>query len=117
MSKSTKGLALRLTLGGAPSTPHTITGLPGLYRAGELTPVGGAGEPSEEQAREADSKRGTPVELVEVTAAELDKARERHQDDVAHARDGLIAARKAGPSGAEVEQVNDERTATSGARS
>lgn len=110
-----KHLGLRLTLGGAPDTPHTIPGLPGQYRPSRATPVGGQGEPTEEQAREADKKRGTAVELVELTEKELEKARELHNLDVEAARSGvLLAAQDGAESVAEQDNIDDQRAAVGG---
>jgi hypothetical protein len=44
MASTSRTKGLRLTLGGAPNTPHRITGFPGLYRANSPTPVGGDGD-------------------------------------------------------------------------
>lgn len=111
MAKSTKQYGLRLTLGGAPDTPHQFPGFPGLYRPSRPTPVGGPGEATLEQAQEVDKKRGFPLELVEMTAKEVDEAREGHLVDLDDARHGIVAHRKAEPTGAEIEQIKDEMAA------
>lgn len=57
---------LRLTLGGAPCTPHYVTGLPGVYWPDRVTPIGGVGEASMEEAQRAAADPGCEVELVEL---------------------------------------------------
>lgn len=59
--------ALRLTLGGAPSSWHVVAGLPGAYHPARLTGAGGRGEATLNQARAAGADPGCPVALVAVT--------------------------------------------------
>jgi hypothetical protein len=69
-----KHYALRLTLGGAPSTMHVIPGL-GYVRTDPPAPVGGPGEPTLEQAIAAATDPGNPVELVELSERQVEQAR------------------------------------------
>ncbi len=61
-----KAYGLRLVLPGAPNEPHQVHGLTGIYTKDKVTPVGGPGEPTLEQAREAAKGPDAPVELVEI---------------------------------------------------
>ena len=80
-----KRYGLRLTLGGAPNTPHLVPGLPGYFRPDVPTPVGGDGELTLEAAREV-SKSNSPVELVELKPKEADEAKELYDLTVKEAR-------------------------------
>lgn len=84
-----KAQGLRLTLGGAPNTPHTIVGIPGVYRPGDPVPVGGPGELSEDGAKGLHENAAVPLELVSVPAKDLDRLREQAEEDRANARGGL----------------------------
>lgn len=66
---------LRLVLGGAPHNAHSVNGLPGWYWPDKATPVGGPGEPTNEQARAADRNPGCPVALVKMSKAEVEQRR------------------------------------------
>jgi hypothetical protein len=107
--------ALRLTLPGAPMTPHHMPGLAGLYRPDVPTPVGGAGELPLEAAVRASMNPSLHVELVDCKNPE--RAREQNAADRTAARDGIAAAvrdqaerLKADPDAAptETDRINDE---------
>lgn len=110
MASKIKGL--RLTVGGAPNTPHIVPGLPGLYYPHKATPVGGPGEATEEQAKEATKGRGSAVELVDMTAKEVDEARESLAEVREAARKGILERRR-DAEGAEAELVRDQAAALS----
>lgn len=104
--------ALILDLPGAPNTPHTIPGVPGLYRPDRATPVGAPGEVTEDQAKDLAADEGTHLKLVRVSADEVDDLREQAQNDLRAAREGQREAILAGPDGAEAGQITNERAAT-----
>ena len=68
-------LALLLDHPGAPSTPHTLPGLPGTYHAETPAPVGGPGELTVEHAKALDADPGCPLKLVTITAAQQTRLR------------------------------------------
>ena len=76
-----KPQGLVLTLGGAPPTPHTVEGLPGLYSPDRPTPVGGIGEPTLTQAKAADKAPGVPVRLVAISPKDLQRLRVQSDAD------------------------------------
>lgn len=104
-----KRYGLRLTLGGAPNTPHVVPGLPGYYRPDIPTPVGGDGELSLEAAREAD-KGSEEVELVAMTAKEASDAEAVAADTMKQARRNRAELRNA-----EAVRAVAERDAQKGA--
>lgn len=65
---------LRLTLGGASETYHTVQGVLGYFHPRIPTPVGGPGELSLEVARKLDKAAGAPLALVEMSEAEAETA-------------------------------------------
>lgn len=110
-----KNPALRLTLPGAPRTPHHMPGLAGLYRPDVPTPVGGDGELPLDAAVRASMNPALHVELVD--CKNPDRAREQNRADVQAAREGIAAARRdqaervkndpdAQPT--ETDRINDE---------
>jgi hypothetical protein len=68
-TKKVKGL--RLTLGGAPDSPFQIPGLPGYYMPSRVTPIGGPGEATEEQAEQF---AALPEAITDLKGAALDEA-------------------------------------------
>jgi hypothetical protein len=106
-----KRQGLRLTLPGAPNTPHVVPGVPGYYYTNTPTPVGRTGELPLEAAKELDRDKGTHLELVEIPTAEVQAAEELAAEAVAEGRKGLIAAQGAGLAGAEVSRAKDEGAA------
>jgi hypothetical protein len=106
---NTKPMGLRLTLGGAPDTPHTVAGLPGLYRPGAPTPVGGPGEATLEQAQAAHDAAGVPVELVEIPSGDLDRLRGEQTEQRQAARSAARKQRRA--SAVESDRIDDETAA------
>lgn len=109
-----KHYGLRLTVGGAPNTPHRVGDLPGYFRPETPTPVGGDGELTVDQARKAAKAHGDALELVELTAAQVKEGRDQAAADHEAGRSGLVEARRAEPDGAEIEQVQDEAAALAG---
>jgi len=106
-----KRQGLRLTLPGAPNTPHTVPGVPGLFHPSEPTPVGGVGELPTEAAQELHADEGCPLELVDIPEAEVPAAEEKAAEAKAESRRGQRAAQALGTRGAEASQVSDERDA------
>lgn len=114
MPAKVKGL--RLTVGGAPLTPHIVPGLPGFYYPHKATPVGGPGEATLEQAQKAAKGRGAAVELVDMTEKEADDAREALAEVSEAARKGVLERRK-DAEGAEADILRDHAAAvTSGSK-
>ena len=111
MSQKVKGL--RLTVGGAPLTPHIVPGLPGFYYPHKATPVGGPGEATLEQAQEAAKGRSASVELVEMSQKEADDAREALAEVSEAARKGVLERRR-DAEGAEADLLRDHAAAVSG---
>lgn len=107
----TKRHGLRLTLPGAPTTPHTVPGVAGYYRPDIATPVGGEGELTLEAARKLAADESIELELVELAAGEAKEAAELAKQTIREARKGLVAARRLKPKGDEREQVADEQEA------
>lgn len=87
---------LRLTLGGAPATPHFIDGVPGLYCPHRATPVGGDGELTLQEAECLHGDPTIPLELIDIPAGELDAAREAVADALREAQTGVAQARRDG---------------------
>lgn len=112
---ATKEKGLRLTVGGAPNTPHIVPGLPGFYYPHKATPVGGPGEATLEQAKEAAKGRGAAVELVEMSQKEVDDAREALAEVSEAARKGVLERRR-DAEGAEADLVREHAAALSGAK-
>lgn len=116
-----KTYGLRLTLGGAPDTPHFFGAVPatddlpaievpGHYRPSTPVPVGGDGELSLEVARDLAKDPRVPLELVEIPKSKVDAARERGEADKQAARGGVLAT--AGDRGAaEKARVSGETAA------
>lgn len=102
--------ALKLSLGGAPSTWHSVDGLPGFYHPDHPTPVGGPGEAPLELAREYSANDGAPVELVEITERQAETARELVADATRAATNSLRDQRQH----ASPQHVEAETTAITG---
>lgn len=110
---------LRLTLPGAPGTPHVVPGVPGFYRPDQPTPVGSDGDPVDEQrARELHDDPAIPLELVDMTAKDADAARRALATHLAESRQALTNARRdareTGTTPEEVERITDEQAALAG---
>lgn len=108
--KEAKRYGLRLTLPGAPATPHTVQGMNGYFWPDRATPVGGPGELSLESARKVDAAEGAPLELVEIT----DKQAAEYAAHLAafRAANGRHLAEAARQGGAEGQIARDELAAT-----
>ena len=109
-TSSKKRFGLRLTLPGAPRTPHVVAGIPGHYRPDIPTPVGGKGEVDLGLARKVAASTA-PVELIEISDGELVECEELAGRTEKEARAGCVATRRSNPKGAEVEQIKDEQKA------
>lgn len=107
-----KQYGLRLTLGGAPNTPHVIPGL-GYVQVDPPAPVGGPGEPSLERARRAAEDPGCSVELVELTAKEATAAREHMVGVRERGARGLMWTERNDPAMPQ-ETIDDEAAALRG---
>jgi hypothetical protein len=107
-----KRWGLRLDLPGAPSTSHTVPGVPGYFYPDAPTPVGGPGELTLEAAKELDKKKGCPLELIEIKPSEVEAAEQLAAESVVEGRKGLQAARRDGFKGAEKARAEDEADAT-----
>src|SRR5256885_15085732 len=106
--------AVRLTLGGAPASPHVIVGLPGYYMPNEPTPVGGDGELSVEEAHEAAAEPGMHLEVVDVAASEIEAARARQKTLRTLGMKAAGEARRRA-EGAQGEQGKDQNQAATAA--
>jgi len=103
-----KRQGLRLNLPGAPNTPHVVPGVPGYFYPDAPTPVGAAGELPIEAAKELDKDEGTPLELIDIKASEVEAAEELAAETLAEGRKGLIVAQRQGFAGAEAARAKDE---------
>lgn len=91
---------LRLTLGGAPNTPHAIPGVPGYFWPDFPTPVGGEGDAiSLDAAHRYHDDPGMHLELVEYPASDEQGHRDRVAATIGEARTGIAQARRDGPEG------------------
>jgi hypothetical protein len=108
-----KEQGLRLTVGGAPNTPHIVPGLPGFYYPDKPTPVGGDGEASVEQAEKA--AEGSTVEIVHITPKEAGDAREALTEVQEAARKGILERRK-DAQGNEADVLKDHVVAVGGGK-
>lgn len=108
----TKRWGLRLDLPGAPSTAHTVPGLPGYFYPDAPTPVGEVGELPLDAARELDKDEGCPLELIEIKPSEVEDAEKLAAESVKEGRKGLQAAQRDGFKGAEKARAADEADAT-----
>jgi hypothetical protein len=106
---------LRLTLGGAPATPHVVAGAPGLYRPDVATPVGDDGELSLEDAKRFADDPALPLELVEITDEEAASARATLAGDLEAARKALPVAAAMGLEGSEPDRLAAETAALTAA--
>ena len=103
---------LRLTLGGAPHTPHVVPGVPGVYRPERATPVGGPGELPFGEAKRISDDPGIPLELVEIPSGALDALRDEVAADLQAAARGLTDALRGGLlAPAEAERATAEKAA------
>lgn len=98
---------LRLTLPGAPTTPHVVVGLNGYYWPDRPTPVGAPGELPLEVARRVAEDDSIPVELVELTTREANRATKEIGEFVATSRAHLVRARQEAPGGERVLAVEE----------
>jgi hypothetical protein len=113
---ASKRQGLRLSLPGAPNTPHTVPGLPGYFYPDAPTPVGEPGELSIQAAKEFDKDPGCPLELVDIKASEIDDAVELAAETIAEGQKGIVAAQQRGFKGAEAARAKDEHDSTKEAK-
>lgn len=106
-----KGLVL--TLGGAPSEPHTVPGVPGQFHPDRPVPVGGEGELSLTRAEQIDKDPRLPLALVDLPVdADVDELRDQAEADVQAGRAAVREARKPKASqGDEVDRITDHAKA------
>ncbi len=107
---------LRLTLPGAPDTPHVVPGVPGLYRPDTPTPIGRDSDPvTLDQAKALDADQGVPLGLVDMTAAEAAAARVALASHLNESRAALTDARRearqTGTTPEEGDRIADEAAA------
>jgi hypothetical protein len=108
MSES-KTQGLRLTVGGAPDVPHTIAGVPGLFRPTTPTPVGGPGELDTTFAKQLHDDGKVPLELVDIPKGKIDAVRDQAEQDKLEARTGLLDnARARRLAGREQERAREQ---------
>lgn len=111
-SSEAKFYGLRLTLPGAPNTPHMVAGLPGWYWPDKPTPVGGFGEPRLEHAKKLAADSRYHVELVPMTRDEVDRRRgELKAHGKAH-RSAIAKFRPATPQEADRKKAEIAATKT-----
>jgi hypothetical protein len=117
MSNTTARKGLVLSLGGAPSEPHTVPGAPGQFHPDRPVPVGGKGDRlSLEQAKKFADNPSFPLALVDLPAtADVDELREQADADVKAARQGVKEARKQRVRGDEAAALSQhEKAVTAG---
>lgn len=104
---------LRLTLAGAPATPHVVTGVPGLYRPDVPTLVGDGHPVDLAEAKRLSTDPAVPLELVDVT--DVGGAQQAMVDAHLAAAAGVELARRAaraeGTTPKELERISDEAKA------
>jgi hypothetical protein len=104
----TMAKGLRLTLGGAPATPHVVPGV-GIFRPDIGTPVGGEGELTLAEAKKLAADESIPLELVDLEDEAA--AREQVQADLAALRQAIPATLEMGLEGAEPSRVKEQISA------
>ena len=104
---------IRLILGGAPETPHTIAGLRGYFRTDIPPPVGAPGDVIEDldEAKKAVEERKDILELIEIPSAQVKNAEAQIEADIEAGHKGLIAARSDGRAADDDSRFADERQA------
>lgn len=100
---------LRLTLGNAPATWHTVDGLPGYFHPDIAVPIGEIGAVDATNAKKHDKDEGCPVGLVSVTEKDLQRAREALSELQVQVKAALRSQRDVAP----VDQVAAEVAAIS----
>lgn len=110
---ATKRHGIRLIVGGAPNSPHTLAGLRGFYRPDIPTPVGQPGDVIEDldEAKKAVAARKDAIELVEISADQVAAAEGQIESDLEAGANGLVAARKDGRASDDSSRFADERNA------
>lgn len=111
---SAKSQGLRLALGGAPNTPHTVPGFPGLYRPDVPTPVVELGLMTLAEAKDAAKNHPDAFELVDI--ANVDEALDAYDDAVADSKNAQREVRRRRPKGGDAQQLQDEIDATKEAK-
>lgn len=104
-------VGLRLTLPGAPCTPHNLPGVPGFYWPDRPTPVGGDGDPvTLEHAQQLAADPAVNLELVDVADAAAARAEYRTFTDAAR---GVLRQVAATAEGDEQQIAADQLAAAS----
>lgn len=116
--KAQKRQGVRLILGGAPNSPHTVPPLRGLYRPDVPTPVGQPGDVYEDldEIKKLVQEHSGAVELVEISAGDVREAEAQSKTDLAEARNGLVEAKKDGRAEDDDARFADERNAVKEAK-
>jgi hypothetical protein len=110
MPKKRQGLLL--TLGGAPASPHVVSPLPGYYRPDVAHLVGEAGDDlTLDEAKAAVKNHSDILELVDVSAADVERAEAVATQDLAAGRNALGDARRDGRTEDSRSRAKDEATA------
>lgn len=107
MSQKPQGLLL--ILGGAPTTPHVLEGLPGYYCPDVPHPVGDDCDLSLQEGKTAVKERPDVLKLVDI--ADLKDAQEVHAAAIAAGRNERRAARKDGRAADDPSRTKDEHDA------
>lgn len=104
---------IRLILGGAPNTAHTLAGLRGFYRPDTPTPVGEPGDVIEDldEAKKAVAARKDVIEMVEIPADQIAAAVAQVEADLVAGANGLAAARQDGRASDDSSRFADEKNA------
>jgi hypothetical protein len=112
MSGSEKGL--RLTLGGAPNTWHTLGEHPGLYHPQIPTLLRLVGR-DEEWASSLHDDDGCPVSLVDVAAKDASRFEEAFLEACGERDSAAVRATARPASGAELDRIKSEAAQAAGA--
>lgn len=110
---ASKRHGIRLILGGAPNTPHTLAGLRGFYRPDIPTPVGQPGDVIEDldEAKKAVAERKDAIQLVEIPSGDVAAAEAQVAADLEAGRNGVADARRDGRASDDSSRFSDERNA------
>lgn len=103
--------ALKLNLGGAPASWHSVADLPGFYHPDIPTCVGETGECPLDVAKAAAEHEGAPVELVMLTEKDAENARAAQREQLLDARNAL---HRDGTEGLTRQQIDNELDALAG---
>jgi hypothetical protein len=105
--------ALRLTLGGAPNTWHTLGEHPGLYHPTIPTLLRLVGR-DEEWAQALHDDEGCPVEVVSVAAKDAPAAEDAFLEACGERDSAAVRAMARPASGAESDRIKSEAAQAAG---